>query len=549
MRKIWKKHMGLFLFSLLAAMLCGLLNTLFALVLKRIIDIATLGDVRAMIHTIFFALCFIFIFLSISYMARILQFKFSQRVTIDMREALFKSAVVENYSHFDDQRANGIYSKMTADTQVIETEYVGTIYDMVISLTTVLAASVVLINISLKMSLWIVLAIGLPVVLPMFFRQKLTRERNLYSDHMALFTKNVQELLKGLPIISHLAKPQYGYEKFQTYQETLENRRFSLMHLLTAMNVLSGAGGVLMLLTTFLAGGFLVMQKELTVGSLLACVQLLNNIVMPLTELSVNFSRMSSVKEVLKEVENQMALSKDWDSELNRRPKPFHRLKRLELFDVHLQLGEREIIHDATFTLEKGNKYALVGASGSGKTVLGKIIAGQLTPSSGHMALNGMEVTENNHGQLQATVLRLDQDPYIFDFSMEENITLGRTVDSYKIKYLTELLQMEKVRDRERLGVEGSLLSGGEKQRTALMRGLYESPEVLIIDEGTSALDCEMEKVVESLILNDPNLTVLWITHRLNAENRPYFDAVLTLEKGQLLSQSTPSIERTFLLS
>lgn len=541
--------MALFMISLLAAMVCGLLNTLFALVLKRIIDIATSGDVGAMIHTIFFALCFIFIFLSISYLARILQFKFTQRITIDIREALFKSAVVENNGRFNDQRANDIYSKMTADTQVIESEYVGTIYDMVISLTTVLAASIVLINISLKMSLWIVLAIGLPVILPMFFRQKLTRERNLYSDHMALFTKNVQELLKGVPIISHLGKPQYGYEKFRTYQEALEHRRFSLMHLLTAMNVLSGAGGFLMLLTTFLAGGFLVMQKELTVGSLLACVQLLNNIVMPLTELSVNFSRMSSVKEVLKDIENQMTLSKDWESELNRRTKPLHRFKRIDLKEVQLHLDEREIIHSATLTLEKGHKYALVGASGSGKTVLGKILAGQLTPSSGYMTLNGAEISEKNHGQLQATVLRLDQDPYIFDLSMAENITLGRSVNSPKIKDLTELLRMEKVSERERLGVEGSLLSGGEKQRTALMRGLYEKPEVLVIDEGTSALDSEMEKVVESLILNDPDLTVLWITHRLNNENNAYFDAVFTLENGQLINQSVPSTEKISLLS
>lgn len=207
---------------------------------------------------------------------------------------------------------------------------------------------------------------------------------------------------------------------------------------------------------------------------------------------------------------------------------------------LSFRYGEKTVLEDRNLRFEKGKKYALTGPSGCGKSTLLKLLLGWLPDYTGTIRFDGTDARDYTPEQLQRQMSYIEQDVFLFNTTIRENITLGEEFTDEQMERalgdsaLTgDLAHMPEGLDTV-VGEEGSNLSGGQKQRVAIARALIHDCSILLIDEGTSALDQKNADIVEQSLLSNPDLTLILISHHLTAERKKQFDRVYDLTPAHL---------------
>lgn len=193
-------------------------------------------------------------------------------------------------------------------------------------------------------------------------------------------------------------------------------------------------------------------------------------------------------------------------------------------------------IFDISVKVQKGQIVALIGPSGSGKSTLLSLCNLLVSPDAGEVLVFGKEVREWNPVELRRTVGLVFQAPTVFPGTVEENLTIPAKLHHRPVPAAQEWLRRVGL-DAQLLHQKASELSGGQKQRLALARTLVNQPNILLLDEVTSALDIASAKEVEELILEihkDENTTILWVTHNLEQAERTS-DVTWLLVNGKLV--------------
>lgn len=210
--------------------------------------------------------------------------------------------------------------------------------------------------------------------------------------------------------------------------------------------------------------------------------------------------------------------------------------REIVLNNIVFSFNEHRVLNDITLKIKKGDRLAIIGQSGNGKTTLINIIMGLLKQDSGHIFIDSVELTEKNQRAWLNKIGYVPQSIYLFDGTVGENIAFGYKYDSKKIiNALTKAniynhFKLKNGIDTE-VGEAGIQLSGGQKQRLGIARALYSEPEILILDEATSALDEKIEnEIMEELYSLNKDITIIIISHKMNAINR--CNRIFTIEKG-----------------
>ncbi|PRR78311.1 putative ABC transporter ATP-binding protein YbbL [Clostridium liquoris] len=210
----------------------------------------------------------------------------------------------------------------------------------------------------------------------------------------------------------------------------------------------------------------------------------------------------------------------------------------LEFSNVSFSNDGKSILKNLNIHIESGDYISIVGPSGSGKSTFLKLCNNLISPSEGNISFNNKNISEYNPIELRKEIAYCFQMPHLFGNTVMDNLSFpfkirNKKVDMDRIKYLFSLFSM----DEEFIDEKVLNLSGGEKQRIALMRTLMFAPEILLLDEVTSALDSENTLIVENIInkLNSEGSTVLWVTHN-KEQSTKYANKLLTLENGEIKS-------------
>ncbi|MEL1134695.1 ATP-binding cassette domain-containing protein [Desulfitobacterium sp. THU1] len=208
----------------------------------------------------------------------------------------------------------------------------------------------------------------------------------------------------------------------------------------------------------------------------------------------------------------------------------------LEFRNVCFENDGAKILRDLSVTIEEGDFISIVGQSGSGKSTFLKLCSHLISPTQGDILFKNQSLFAYNSTELRKSIAYCFQIPYLFGDTVMENLSFPFTIrnlkfDQERVQELFSLFQMPQ--NYLNKGVKN--LSGGEKQRIALLRSLIFIPEVLLLDEVTSALDSENTAIVEKVIsqYHEKGLTILWITHNLE-QSRKYANRLLTLEAGKI---------------
>ena len=282
--------------------------------------------------------------------------------------------------------------------------------------------------------------------------------------------------------------------------------------------------------------------KNLTVGSIVALIALIENAYTPIAIFNVLYVQYKLDKASYKRFEEFLDLKED--NQLRNGNAIHMDIGEISIKNLSFQYEERKIIDDLSLFIKRGQKIAFVGESGSGKSTVIKILLGLLKYNQGEIYLGDMELSGICLNNLYDRVSYISQDVPVFDGTIKENLVFEKNVseeqmlDALKEVQLSHLVEnLAEGLDTE-IGEKGTCLSGGEKQRLAFARLWFENPELVVLDEATSAMDnLTEENVMKSVMLKMKDKTVIAIAHRLNSIAG--FDRIILFREGKIVGQGT----------
>ncbi|MBW4612476.1 MAG: peptidase domain-containing ABC transporter [Desmonostoc vinosum HA7617-LM4] len=297
-------------------------------------------------------------------------------------------------------------------------------------------------------------------------------------------------------------------------------------------------------------GAHLVINNQLTIGQLVAFNMLLGNIITPFQRLTVLWNQLQEVVIATERINDVLDTEPEEDLQhQTRQSLPAIRGDiRFEnvTFRYHPE-SEVNVIQNLSFAIKPGQMVALVGRSGSGKTTISKLVLGLYPPTNGKILIDGQDISSISLRSLRQQVGVVDQDTFLFGGTIRENISLGhpganleQIIEAAKLAGADEFIKKLPMGYETQIGESGGLLSGGQRQRVAIARALLGNPKLLILDEATSHLDAESERIIQTnlnTILQ--GRTTLVIAHRLSTVRNA--DLILVLDKGVLIESGTHS--------
>jgi ATP-binding cassette subfamily B protein len=304
------------------------------------------------------------------------------------------------------------------------------------------------------------------------------------------------------------------------------------------------------LMTTALLwfGAWQVIQNELTIGQLVAFNMLLGNVISPFQRLTVLWNQLQEVVISIERIND--VIDTEPEEDLHNQSRQF-----LPLIQGHVRFdqvtfryhpeSDVNILENVSFEVQPGQMVALVGRSGSGKTTISKLMLGLYPPTEGKILIDGNDVTSLSLRSLRSQIGVVDQDTFLFGGTIGENIslaypsaTLEEITEAARLAGADEFIQKLPMGYETQIGEGGGMLSGGQRQRLAIARALLGNPRLLILDEATSHLDAESERIIQTnlnTILKDR--TTLVIAHRLSTIRKA--DLILVLDRGILVESGT----------
>ena len=290
-------------------------------------------------------------------------------------------------------------------------------------------------------------------------------------------------------------------------------------------------------------GGYLALAHRIEIGLLFSFVLLVNYLSFPLQEMPRLLGRIRSGSAAARRVLELLDVPVERTGGA-RGPASADDVLTLEDVSFSYSGTAEPALKDISLTVKQGQKVALVGASGSGKSTVLRLITGDYTPNAGTVRVNGLSVQDWDLSALRATIAVVDQEAFLFGDSVADNVRTGRldatqvqiaeALDVAAADFVGELTQ----REDTLVGDTGGRLSGGQRQRIALARALVKDAPLIILDEATSALDNELERrVYTRLVEHYPDKTVVAVAHRLTTVQDA--DMIYVFDNGRVVEQGT----------
>ncbi len=295
-------------------------------------------------------------------------------------------------------------------------------------------------------------------------------------------------------------------------------------------------------------GAFLVIQDQLTIGQLVAFNMVLGQFISPFQRLSVVWNQLQEVLIAVERINDVL----DSEPEENLQQQEKAKLGQLQ---GHIQFenvtfryhddSDNNVLENLSFEVKPGQMVALVGRSGSGKTTISKLVLGFYPPSDGKVLIDGLDITTIMIESLRSQIGVVDQDTFLFGGTIQENISLchpsaglEQVMKAAQLAGAHEFIQQLPMGYDTQIGEGGGMLSGGQRQRIAIARALMGNPKLLVLDEATSHLDPESERIIQrnlNTILK--GRTTLVIAHRLSTIRNA--DLILVMDRGVLIESGT----------
>jgi subfamily B ATP-binding cassette protein MsbA len=467
----------------------------------------------------------------------------AQLLISKLRAKVQKQVLSLPISYFDNNKSGALVSRIMSDVEGVR-NLIGTgLVQLFGGTITAIVSLVLLINISGKMTLFVLAPVFLFAIIALKafgYIRPIFRKRGMINAEVK---GRLTETLNGVRVIKGFnAEEQENFSFEKGVDRLFQNVKKSL----TATAIMTSSSAFLLGLSSvgiMGMGGAMIIEGTLSTGDFLAFTLLLGFMIAPIIQMSNIGSQLTEAFAGLDRTEEIMSMQSESDDEM-RTIELDKIVGDIELQDVSFSYEKgKEVVRNISFKADKGSVTALVGSSGSGKSTLASLVASFISPDSGVILVDGNDISKVSLNSFRSQLGVVLQDDFLFEGTIRDNILFPRPnasesqiLDAVKAAYVDEFTDRFDDGLDTLIGERGVKLSGGQRQRIAIARAVLANPRILILDEATSNLDTESESLIQkSLASLMKGRTTFVIAHRLSTIRQA--NQILVIENGKIAEQ------------
>ncbi|MDU5201295.1 ABC transporter ATP-binding protein [Finegoldia magna] len=545
----FKKYKFILMFDLFCAALTTLTDMVLPMILRRLTN-AGLGTYTLTREMIFRMAGLLLIMKIIDLFAGFYMTKtghiMGAKIETDMRYDVFQHLQKLSDSYFNETKVGQIMARITSDLFDITEFSHHCPEEYFIGLIKIIVSFAILVRLNTLLTVILFLSIPLMIVFASKYNRRMRKGFKEQKHHIGVLNADIEDSLLGVKVVKSFANEDVEIEKFQKGNKKFLDIKSETYSSMAGFNTITKAFDGIMYIIVVLFGGLFLVEGKMSSGDIVAFilyVQTLLTTVRRIVEFTEQFQRgMTGIERFTEIMDQDIEIFDDEDAVDLENVKG-----KIEIKDVSFKYNNNSenVLNNISFTINPGQKVALVGPSGGGKTTLCNLIPRFYDVEDGEIFVEGIDVRKIKLQSLRSNIGMVQQDVYLFSGTVRENILYGKPdaseqeiIDASKAAGAYDfIMNLENGFDTY-VGERGVMLSGGQKQRISIARVFLKNPPILILDEATSALDNKSEFIVQESLENlAKGRSSLTIAHRLTTVQNA--DLILVLTEEGIIERGT----------
>jgi len=468
----------------------------------------------------------------------------SQNVAFDLRNELQRKLTRLSFSFHDQSETGELLSRAVQDVERVRFLTGRATLRILEGGVMLLVTAVILLTMNFKLALLILLTMPVLVYQAIHFGNRFRPLSMQVQKQLAVLTTTVEQNLRGSRVVKIFAQEDAEISRFEKENDqwlNLANRSARMQSVNTPLLFLIANLGMVAII---LYGGAQVINGSLTIGTIVAFISYVGQLVDPVRRLGMIIPAVAIAASASERIFDVL----DTISDVSDAPdaKPLGNIEgRVRFENVSFSYGRNRILHDVSFDIQSGQKVALLGLTGSGKSSIINLIPRFYDPTSGRILVDETDIRSVTLQSLRSQIGIVLQETTLFAATIRENIAFGNenateeeVIQAAKAAQAHDFIVQTPEGYKTRVGERGVNLSGGQKQRIAIARALLLDPRILILDDATASVDSETEHLIQlALAQLVQGRTTFVIAHRLSTVRNA--DLILVLESGRISAQGT----------
>ncbi len=554
------KYMSKYKIAIIAVVLFAIGSTVFSIVGPKILGKATTKifeglmakvsgtggiDFGAIEKILLILVCLYLVSALFSFIQGYIMSGISQKISYEMRNQILEKINRMPMKYFDTKTHGEILSRITNDIDTLGMSLNQSLTQLITSVTTMVGILIMMLSIS-----WIMTLAALVIIpLSMFAVRKVVGRSQKYFKKQQRFLGHVNGLVEenygGHQIVRVFNKEEEVTEEFNKLNDELYDSAWRSQFLSGMMQPLMAFIGNLGYVMVSILGGWLAIRKTIEVGDIQSFIQYVRNFTQPINQLAQVANQLQSTAAAAERVFEFLDEEEEDQTVIN--PADVNDIKGNIEFE-HVNFGYKEnktIIHDFSVNVKKGQKIAIVGPTGAGKTTIVKLLMRFYDVNSGAIKIDGHDIRNFNRSELREAFGMVLQDTWLFNGTIKENIRYGKldatdeeVVEAAKSANVHHFIKTLNDGYNMVLDEEASNVSQGQKQLLTIARAILADPKILILDEATSSVDTRTELLIQKAMDNlMEGRTSFIIAHRLSTIKDA--DMILVMNEGDIVEQGS----------
>lgn len=516
--------------------LSSFISVAFTLSIEKIVNAALDTEIMLLIYATTTSAVFALLDIVASLLRCRIRIKLIEKCIHALRCELLNGIMTSTSLQVNKQSLSTYTSVLTNDINRLRDSYFSSICDVYESLCSFVSAMLTMLFYSPIIGVFLLIVGAFSINIPKLFASRLRRVRASQMEKAKDHLSSLYDIFGGYWVIKKHHLESRFVQNYTDVSANLAYADYLDSFYPSKVSTISASFTTIAYIGVISISVYSVMTGRLDIGIVLSLSQLIGGILMPIETIPHYLSRLEGARQIRKEIgvflgssevqnKREYLLQSGW------------RTMRIEFSGFAYPGSSVPIISKTFLEIEQGKKYAIIGRSGSGKSTIARIMAG-LFPSAFNLFVDGKKIDPS---ALSNRVSYMDQNIFLFNDSIYQNISLYRNIDRSVVRNILDSMRFEKVSTIDSdvleimVGENGANLSGGERQRIALARELINPHEIFILDEYTSNLDPKTARMLDEIILGLENVTCILITHQFDSLLLHNCDKVFSLEDGHLI--------------
>ena len=557
-KKLLKNYLSPFKWQIIAVLIFAIGSTIFLIVGPKILGNATTEIYNGLISKLsggsginFEAIANILITLLVLYVISMafsaiqgfVMTNIAQKVSYKVRNDLAIKINKLPMSFFDKKTNGEILSVISNDVDMLSQNLNQSVTQIITAICTVIGILIMMISISWKMTILAVLILLLTIIVVSIIAKKSQKYFKAQQDHLGYLDGQVEEIYGGHLIVKAFNSEEKVLRDFNEENNNLYHSGWKSQFLSGLMHPIMNFIGNIAYVGVAILGGYLAAKGQITVGNIQSFIQYMRQFTQPISQIAQISGMLQTMVAAAERVFEFLEEKEEIQEIAN--PKSTEGLKGNVKFE-HVVFGydkDNIIIHDFNANVHDGQKIAIVGPTGAGKTTMVKLLMRFYDVNSGGIYVDGINIKDFNRGDLRKMFGMVLQDTWLFNGSIKDNIRYGKpdatdneVIEAAKAAHVHHFIKTLPNSYDMILNEETSNISAGQKQLLTIARVILTNPKILILDEATSSIDTRTEIQIQSAMDNlMKGRTSFIIAHRLSTIKNA--DLILVMEHGDIVEQ------------